>query len=330
MSEFRQDSLTRDWVIVVPERSARPHTKNPASGDCPFCPGREDRAGNQVLRLDDADGQWLLRVIENRFPILRPGPGEAEPDGGALRHRLAGCGRHEIVIDARDHDATLGSLAPEQLRRLLGVYLDRYRALASVAGIREVVIFRNQGEQAGASLRHPHSQIVATPVVSPVTRRRIMDEIAYFDDHGECALCRTLAGELEAGERVVLAGRHFVSFTPFAARASHHLRIVPLRHRPRFDEITAAELDDLALHLSRLFGAFEAELANPDHNMVIASPPLDLVHQGASHWFVEIVPRLAIPAGFEIGSGIAVTTCAPEAAAAALRERLTSADRSDA
>lgn len=330
MSEFRQDPVTRDWVIVVPERARRPHEARTPASPCPFCPGAEEDTPGPVARVDDAQGRWLVRVIENRFPILRVAqePRPAQRDGPWRRR--PGCGRHEIVIDAREHEATLGTLAPEQVRRLLGVYLERVRALSGVGGIREVVVFRNHGEQAGASLRHPHSQIIATPVISPVTRRRIMNEIAYFDDHGECAQCRMLRAEREAGERFVHASRHFASFVPFASDVSHHLRIVPLRHCPRFDDVEGDELDDLALHLNRVFGALETELDNPDNNVVVASPPLDLVHQAASHWFLEVLPRLAIPAGFEIGSGIAVTTCAPEEAAAALRRRLDHAARRSA
>ncbi len=324
MSEFRQDSLTRDWVIVVPERSRRPHD-GPAAGpgrSCPFCPGSEGDTPPTVARVDDALGNWKIRVIGNRFPILTAANGIPEPARSDPWHRLPGHGHHEIVIDAPDHDGTLGSLDPEQIRLLLETYVGRARVLGELAAIREVVVFRNHGEQAGASLRHPHSQIVATPVISPVTRRRIMDEIRYYDDHGACAICRTLADEREAGSRFVHESRHFASFAPFASRVSHHLRIVPLRHCARFDYASPEELGDLARHLHTIFAALEEELDNPDHNLVVASPPLDLVHQGANHWFIDVLPRLAVPAGFEIGSGIVVSTCAPETAAAALRTRL--------
>jgi len=321
MSEFRQDPVTREWVIVVPERAARPHARGGAAV-CPFCPGAEEQTPGVVSRLDDEQGRWLVRVIENRYPILRPTVTEPETQRDGPWHRLPGCGRHEIVIDAREHDRMLGRFAPEQIARLLRVYAARVRELGRVPGIREVVVFRNHGEQAGATLRHPHSQIVATPVISPVTRRRIMDEIAYFDDHGACPLCRTLEAERESEVRFLYQSGHFASFVPFASRVSHHLRIVPLRHCPRFDDAADAELDDLAGHLGTVMAALETELDDPDHNLVIASPPLDQIHQGANHWYIDVLPRLAIPAGFEIGSGLIVTTSAPEKAAAALRGRL--------
>lgn len=317
MSELRQEALTRDWVVIVPERARRPRD---GSAGCPFCPGAEQDTPATLGRIDDERGRWLVRVFANRFPILAPDAGAAAEPGGDARRR-PGSGRHEIVVDAREHEATLGTLPPVQIRRILQTYRERVRALAAVAGIREVVVFRNHGAHAGASLRHPHSQIVATPVVSPVTRRRIMDEIAYFDDHGSCALCRMLEDERAAGVRILHESRHFASFVPFASRVSHQVRIAPLRHRPRFDDVEAAELDDLAGHLGHLFAALEGELGDPDNNLVIASPPLDLTHQGANHWFIDVLPRLDIPAGFEIGTGIAVTTSAPEEAAAALRAR---------
>lgn len=323
MSEFRQDPVTREWVIVVPERARRPHQHaQGTAAACPFCPGSEGVAGTAVTQIDDGSGGWFVRVIENRFPILDREVVQPRSGRAATWRRLPGSGRHEIVIDSPKHTATLGTLDANQIRRLLGVYIDRIRALALVDGIREIVVFRNHGAQAGASLRHPHSQIIATPVISPVTRRRIMDEIAFFDDYGECALCRALEDERAARSRLVHESRSFVTYAPFASRTSHQMRIVPRRHCPRFEEIEPDELDDLASHLQRVFAALETELDNPDQNLVIASPPLDLVHRSASHWFIDVLPRLAIPAGFEIGSGIAVTTCAPEAAAAGLRRHV--------
>jgi UDPglucose--hexose-1-phosphate uridylyltransferase len=328
MSELRQDPITRDWVIVNPERAARPHDRGgTAPGACPFCPGNEALTPDATDMLADADGRWLVRAVPNRFPVLRGGEGgsssgavaqEAQP--GAFWRRLPGHGYHEVIIETPDHQSQLGIMPAVQARRVLEMYIRRARALVERDGrLRQIVLFRNYGERAGTSLSHPHSQIVATPAVAPETRRRVMDEIAFYDENGCCGLCRVVERERAARERVVLESTRFVSIAPYASRNPYHLQIVPLRHSPSFLEVEAGELDDLAGHLSRVAAALRARLGDPHYNLVVSSPPLDLVHRSASHWFIEILPRLTTPAGFELGSRIVVNVQPPERAAAELR-----------
>jgi galactose-1-phosphate uridylyltransferase len=160
------------------------------------------------------------------------------------------------------------------------------------------------------------------PAVSPETRRRVNDEIAYFDEHGHCGLCQVIADERGAGERMVLETRHFVSQAPYASSGPYQLHVAPLRHCPTFLEIDAGELDDLAVHLTRVVAALRACLGEPHYKLVVSSPPLDRVHRSASHWFIEILPRITTPAGFELGSRIVVNVKAPEKAAHELRAAL--------
>jgi UDPglucose--hexose-1-phosphate uridylyltransferase len=326
MPELRQDPITRDWVVVNPERSLRPHAEERAgAAPCPFCPGNEHLTPDAVDRIDGPDGGWLVRAVPNRYPVLAPRDGagpvrDTVPPGW---QRLSGYGRHEVIVETPDHDAQLGFMPVAHARRVLEMYARRFLALAAADGeLRQIVLFRNHGARAGTSLTHPHSQIVGTPAVSPETRRRVMDEIAFFDEEGGCGLCRVLELERAAGARVVLESAHFATIAPYASRNPYQLQIVPVRHRATFAEATPAELDDLAVHLTRTLGALRRQLGDPHYNLVVSTPPLDLVHRSASHWFIEILPRLTTPAGFELGSRIVVNVEPPERAAAALRDAL--------
>ena len=235
--------------------------------------------------------------------------------------RVPGYGFHEVIVDSPSHQLPMGALPESHVRKIVEMYSRRYRALSAADDkIRQVVLFRNHGRRAGTSLVHPHSQVVATPVVAPETRWRLSEEVQFFDATGHCGLCHVLEQEHMAKVRIVYTTRHFTTLVPFAARVPYHLQIVPQTHRPTFAEIGPEELDDLARHLSRALGAYRNRVGDPDYNMVIVSPPLDQVHRLANHWFVEILPRITTPAGFELGSRIVVNIQTPEQAAAELRE----------
>jgi UDPglucose--hexose-1-phosphate uridylyltransferase len=327
MSELRQDPITHDWVIVTPERAKRPHDTGPEheAHRCPFCPGNETLSAESVDTLTGVDGRWSVRAVANKFPVLVPSsfPNDGYdvlPEGW---RRFVGYGRHEVIIETRDHSATMGNMPVTQVRQVVEMYLRRFHAHVRARGpVRQVVLFRNHGPRAGTSLAHPHSQMVATPVVSPDVRHRMAAEVAFFDRTGCCGLCTVIAEEQQAASRVVLRTDRFVTLAPYASRAPYHVQVVPLRHCPQFADVEPAELDDLAVHLTRLLGAFHRDLDDPDYNLVIFTPPVDQVHAAANHWYIDILPRLTTPAGFELGSRIVVNVETPETAAAKLRAAL--------
>ena len=289
MSELRQDPITHDWVIINPGRAARPHDDaRTGAASCPFCPGQESLTPAAVDQVYAADGTWLVRAIPNRFPVLSADQTEPRSDesDGFWRKR-AGYGHHEVIVESPHHDVPLGVMPVEQARRVLEMYARRARALATLDGrLRQIVLFRNYGTRAGTSLVHPHSQIVATPTVSPEMRRRVMDEIAFFDETGWCGLCRELELERASGERVVHETAAFVTVAPYASGNPYQLRIAPRRHCASFLEVEDTELDDLAGHLSSVLVALRRHLADPHYNLVVSSPPLDLLHRSAAHWFM--------------------------------------------
>jgi UDPglucose--hexose-1-phosphate uridylyltransferase len=320
MSEFRQDPITRDWIILNPERAHRPGAAGSAAAQCPFCAGNEHLAPPPVDAIDES-GHWSVRVVPNKFPALSSSTEALSPDIAppSVGRRLAGYGRHEVIIETPNHEIQTGVLAETQWHRVLQMYLRRYRALSIVDGIRQVVLFRNHGQRAGTSLMHPHSQIVAVPVVAPETRWRLAEEIEYFDSIGCCGTCYMLAQELAAEARVVRVSQRFVTLAPYAARVPYHVQIIPRRHCAAFNEMQTADLDELAQHLHRLLDSFFRLLNDPDYNLVVVTPPLDQIHRLANHWFIDITPRLTTPAGFELGSRIIINTQPPEIVAARLR-----------
>jgi UDPglucose--hexose-1-phosphate uridylyltransferase len=328
MSELRQDPITADWVILSPGRASRPQDpRGNEPSSCPFCPGNEERTGEAIDRIDRSDGCWQVRAVANRFPLLDPSPAAppaATPLATAGGLLLAGYGAHEVIVETPDHHAHLGVMPAADARQALAMYLRRYRALAGrQPPFAQVVLFRNHGERAGTSLAHPHAQIAAVPVVSPLVRHRVACQVNYFDTHRSCGTCDQLQRELRQQERVVLQTAAFVSLAPFAAAAPYQLHVIPRRHAASLAEIDDGALDDLALHLTRLLGALRTALDDPHYNLVFVGAPLDLVHRRATHWIIDIRPRLTTPAGFEFGAGIAVNSQPPEAAAGLLRAALT-------
>ncbi len=320
MSELRQDPITHDWVIINPDRAKRPEDKGATSPACPFCPGNEHLTPEPVDCFTDGD-RWTVRVVPNKFPALSPQSQAVEAIAGkAGWRRIPGYGYHEVIIDSPDHQLSIGTLPEQHVRKIVEMYLRRYHAMCGAEGpVRQVVLFRNHGRRAGTSLAHPHSQIVATPVVSPEIRWRLSEEMEFFDATGRCGLCHVLEKELAAGVRIVHVTQHFVTLVPYAARVPYHIQLIPRRHHPTFAEVRPAELDELAQHLNRALGIYRRRLHDPDYNLVVVTPPLDQLHRLANHWFVDVLPRTTTPAGFELGSRINVNIQTPEQAAAELR-----------
>jgi UDPglucose--hexose-1-phosphate uridylyltransferase len=310
--------------MISPHRTARPRDTTPDSEHtlCPFCPGNEHLTAAEIDRIDDETRQWLVRTVFNKYPVLGPQQHvEIHYQSAAEdRHRVAANGHHEVVIESRQHNHPAGTMPVAQMRRVLEMYVRRYRVLAGEdSSLRQIVIFRNYGRQAGMSLQHPHSQIIATPVVAPAVRRRMAGEIAFFDRTGGCGRCWLLERETGAGDRVVHRSARFITLAPYASKFPYHLQIIPLRHCSSFHDIEAAELDDLAAHLNTVLAALARCAHDPHYNLTINTPPLDQIHASGSHYFIEIIPRIVIISGFELSSYIMINECRPEQAAADMR-----------
>jgi UDPglucose--hexose-1-phosphate uridylyltransferase len=254
------------------------------------------------------------------------------PDGSPRRSvgpqgfvSMPGVGRHEVIIESPDHTADLARVDDTAVRGVLEAYRARYRALHT-AGAGVVLIFRNHGPAAGTSLAHPHSQIVATPVVPIQVRHRFEVATQHYDDRGTCLYQDLLEAELRDGRRVVLETGRYVVFQPFASAAPFETWIMPRRGGASFGDESDASLDELAPVLRRVLAGLAEALTDPDYNAVVQSAPVGDEHREYFVWHLRILPRLATAAGFELGSGMAVNPSLPETAAATLRSAIQAAE----
>jgi UDPglucose--hexose-1-phosphate uridylyltransferase len=327
MPELRQNVATKEWVIIATERAKRPEEfvqpdkerveERPAyAANCPFCPGNEE-LDLERLRLP-AEGDWIVRVVGNRYPALRQ-EGERSRRFEGLNPSIAGVGYHEVVVESRRHNTSPATEQLDEVEHTLHALQARGRVFRADARIEQIVYFKNHGVGAGASLVHPHAQILGLPVVPYSIRARMEEARRYFDNQGECVICRLLQEEQRQGARIVIAGEHFDAFVPFAALSPFHLWIIPHHHHTSFLDASPEELRDLALVLRDVLRRVYVGLNDPDYNYVIRSAPDREAASEYLHWYVAVVPRVTRSAGFEMGTGMFINTALPEESASFLR-----------
>jgi UDPglucose--hexose-1-phosphate uridylyltransferase len=332
MSIIRQDATTKAWVIIATERAKRPHDFKKAmathasatyEASCPFCPGHEMSTPPEVWRLSHPQGTgWAVRVIPNKFAALA---GAAEPqrrEAGPLFREMDGVGAHEVIIETPVHNRVMPLMTDVEIERVLQAYQARVQALRTDPRVRYVLIFKNHGEQAGTSLEHPHSQLVATPIAPLQVRRTYEVAIGHYDDTGRCLYCDLVAAEVEAGVRLVRQTADFVVFHPFASHVPFETWIAPRRHQSSFGQVSRHELAALAPVLRETLRALYDALGNPDFNYIVHSAPIEDESKHYYLWHIQILPRLTMIAGFELGSGMFITTMLPETSAAFMREMI--------
>jgi UDPglucose--hexose-1-phosphate uridylyltransferase len=339
-SELRRDPAGGPWVIIAPRRAERPDefaAREAAAGglpmeSCPFCPGHEGATPPETAAVREAgsvpDGPgWSVRVVPNKYPavgtVAEPPP--AAFDGGLFEVR-PGAGAHEVVIETPDHNLDFSRLTSAVAGAVVRTWRDRIRALERDPGCAYVQLFKNHGRNAGASLSHPHSQIVALPVVPVRIAEEIEAAVLFRAAHGVCLHCRILEEETADGRRVILDEGGFLATAPFASRFPYEIRLQPRRHADRFVDLDDEETAALADRLRAVLGRLRRSLDDPPFNLLLhQSPPSgrggrpDEEIAPAYHWHIEILPVLSRVAGFEWGTGIHINTVAPETAAARLR-----------
>lgn len=328
MPEIRQNIATKDWIIFATERAMRPEefkieekkTKElpDYSEKCPFCRGNEAETQQEIASIKDEQGKWQVRVVPNKFAALTyRGNPDRRFDG--VYRSMRGVGAHEVIIESPKHNLTTALYDNIQIERIVRIYKSRYLELEKDPRIAQVIIYKNHGSSAGTSLEHPHSQLVATPVVPTSVRDRFRDAINYYDENGECVFCRTVEEELRAKERIVLENRNFISIQPYASFSPFHTWILPQKHKPSFGEISEEEIADFASILKETLQKLYYGLNNPDYNYCIRSTSVDQNKVNYFHWYLAIIPKITKIAGFELGSGMFINTSLPEECAEFLR-----------
>ena len=329
MPEFRQDPVTYRWVIISSERRHRPtdfHLE-PSTIDgaerCPFCPGHEEMTPPEVRASRQPGGApnrpgWSLRVIPNKFPALQAG-GNLDRQTDGLFGRMNGIGAHEVIIETPDHAVTLATMSEGKIERVLWAYRERLLDLRQDQRFRHILIFKNHGPAAGATLEHSHSQLVALPIVPDFVREEVDGGKRYFSVKQRCVFCDLVEQESAAGRRIVHENAEMIAVAAYASRFPFETWLLPRSHGARFEEASEQQYRALAETIKFVLTRMNRALQSPSYNLIIHSSPLAEPTAQYYHWHVEVIPKLTRIAGFEWGTGFYINPTAPEEAAHVLR-----------
>lgn len=331
MSELRQDPTTKEWVILAPERSKRPQRKPKKKtveelpdwdASCPFCLGNEVQTPVEVFRIpvSSAKSDWEVRVVPNRFAALAPGKIGTVIETDRFFRKRDGVGVHEVIIETPSHNTVMPLMTNQQIEKVLIAYQERYNTLKKNRQLKFITIFKNHGWAAGTSLAHPHSQLVATPIMAPYYHRKFDVAHDYNADTGRCLYCDLLAKEIEIGERIVAETAQFVVFHPYASRVPYETWIIPKVHCASYGLFPATQLAELAEVLKCTLLCLYRELDDPAFNLMLDTSTTQDEEDPYYHWHIRVVPRLSTIAGFEMGSGIYISTALPEQTASLMRK----------
>jgi UDPglucose--hexose-1-phosphate uridylyltransferase len=300
MPELRKDPVVGRWVIIATERVRRPsdfpRRDTPRrGGPCALCAGHEAETPPETLAyrdppaaLADTPG-WRVRVVPNKFPALRI-EGDLERRGVGIYDVMNGVGAHEVIVESPDHDRPLARLPVGAVAEVLRAYRDRIADLQRDARIRSVLVFKNHGAEAGATLEHPHSQLIATPVVPLVVADELHQARAYHDYRERCLFCDILRQESADAVRLVAENQRVVGFAPFAARMPFETWLVPRVHAAAFEHVDDATLHELASVLATVLARLDRALGDPPYNLVLHSAPFGDGESPSYHWHIEVVP----------------------------------------
>ena len=330
MPELRKDPITGRWVIIATDRAKRPTdfihepTKATNGGFCPFCYGNEAKTPPEILAYR-SDGSapnspgWAVRVVPNKFPALGI-EGDLGRQGEGLFDKMNGIGAHEVIIETPEHGLTLAQLPDRGVEDVLWAFRDRVLDLKKDRRFRYILIFKNHGEAAGASLEHPHTQLIALPIVPKRVREEVDGSRQYYTMKERCIYCDMIRQELDSKIRVVEENNDFITLEPYAPRFPFETWILPKAHESHFENCQTHIYQNLAKAVKNLLGRVEKILESPAYNLVIHTSPLMEASNDHYHWHVEMMPRLTRVAGFEWGTGFYINPTPPEEAAKFLRE----------
>lgn len=329
MSQFRQDPVSKDWIIISTGRKNRPvdfksskPERIPSSKEtCPF----EDleKSGNLPIFYAFPDEKnWEVAVIPNKYPAININELCANEGVVGPYKVVEGVGRHELVI-TRDHDCNFPGLPDEKLKRLFLTFRERFKYLGNDACSNYASLFQSYGPTAGGSLYHPHYQILALPIVPPDIRRSLEGSLRYYRENGDCVHCAIIRHELQAGSRIIYEEDGVVAMTPFASRAPYEVRIFPKKHQSRFEETSDETLFSTAKVSAKVLSAIKEALGDPDYNFFLHTSPfhgkLEYSHY---HWHMEIIPKLSLFGGFEWSTGVDINSVDPDEAASIIKSAI--------
>lgn len=331
---MRKNPITGDWTIIATERARRPHKPTTEDGplttgeardpNCFFCYGNEHTTPPEVLvyrekpDLPNSSG-WSLRVVTNKFSALNLDKEFCEEQDNSLNVCCYARGTAEVVIESPHHSLNTALYPEQQIELLLRAYKERYITLAEEPSIKYVTMFKNNGSPAGASLSHPHSQIIATPVVPPVIQDEVEGAKKYYKENKSCVYCDMVKNEIKDGSRIIYENDEFISFMPYASRSPFETWVMPKFHNDSYYKLTDRQLKSLSEVWKKVLYKIYIGLDNPPYNYFIHTSPVQEKTDKFYHWHMELIPKMTIMAGFELGTGMYINIAVPEQSAEYLR-----------
>ena len=332
MPELRKDPIVGRWVIISTDRAKRPSDflrskVTQKGGFCPFCPGNEAKTPSEVLAYrPDSDGSgqrngpgWTVRVVPNKFPALGI-EGTLSRQAEGMFDKMNGLGAHEVIVETPDHSAHLGLLPQKNVEAVLWAWRDRIVDLKQDRRFKYIMIFKNHGEAAGATMEHPHAQLIALPIIPKHVGEELEGAKLYFNMKERCIFCDILRQEMENPIRIVSENEDFLCFAPFAPRFPFETWIFPKRHESAFENLSSHQMINLAAALKQLLLKSEVALDSPAYNLALHTAPLQESSLEYYHWHLEFIPKLTNTAGFEWGTGFYINPTPPEESARFLRD----------
>lgn len=330
-SELRSDPLSQDWVIIATGRGRRPETFRKESikeavqpkKNCPFCFTKEEKpllvfVGG--LKSKKFLKQWTTISVPNKYPALIPSKNLNERSEGPYYKVMDGVGFHEVIV-TKDHYKSLAQLPLERVVEVINAYQERYLDLMNEPFVKYISVFHNHGKEAGASIFHPHSQIIAAPVIDPDLGRSLLRSQKYFQETGKCIYCQINEWDKKDRKRIVFENKEFLVICPFASKAAFEVIISPKDHSPYFERISDSGKRHLAEALQVSLRKLYKALNNPPYNFYLHTAPPDGRDYSFYHWHVTIIPKTSTWAGFELSTGIEISTIEPERAAEYLKQQ---------
>ena len=333
MPEFRQDPIVDRWVIIAKKRAERPVTTVDASLNnvddnsyCPFCEGEEHATPKEVYakrgegKSPNGPG-WSLRIVPNKFPALSS-EGDADAMGEGLFRSVAGVGLHEVIIETPVHDISFGDMEADAVVDLFQAVIGRFRAFREDKRIVSVQFFKNHGAAAGASLPHPHSQIIGMPVVSRMVAEELAGAEKRYIENGVCPYCQIADHEVKTGERFVFKEGNILALAPYAPRFPYETLLLPSSHERDFDATDDETVVSLSMAIKKMVNIFDTLFDRPPYNLMLHTAPYNSTPSSCYHWHVRMMPVLGRTAGFEWGTGFHINPVPPEDAARLLRGKV--------
>lgn len=329
MSELRQNPITGNWTIIAPERALRLGSTSvkkiddhnvECNSSCVFCNGNEHTTPEEVFSIKDDKNNWLLRVVANKYPAFDNKESFNLLTLDDFHIKGYAYGIAEVVIETSHHSNTMSLFTKDEIKNVILAYKERLTALCSDSSLKYVLIFKNNKKESGASISHSHSQIMGMPFIPPIVEKELENSLNYYNKTGKCIFCEMIENSLINKSEVVYENEQFISILPYASIYPYETWILPKCHTAKYNDINESQqiflADAMKITLSKIYQV----LQDPPFNYYIHTAPVNKNVDKYFHWHIELIPKLTISAGFELGSGVFINIADPAKCAEDLKK----------